>query len=61
MKTSRSGFLIFATIIVSIPFGLWCLNTLIQSGYFGPVVQKIYTENRDASAIFWTDAETSDE
>ncbi|KST64564.1 hypothetical protein [Mastigocoleus testarum] len=61
MKKSKSRFLMFATIIVSVPLVLWCLNTLIQSGYFGPIVQKIYTENRDASAIFWTDTETSPE
>ena len=61
MKKSRSKFLIFTTVIMSVPLVLWCLNTLIQSGYFGPVVQKIHAGNRDASAIFWTDVESSHE
>lgn len=57
----KKKFLIFAVSSATIPVVLWGLNTFIKSGYFGPIVQKIYTDDRDASGIFWTDAEISQE
>ena len=61
MNKNRFKHLIFAIGVASIPLVLWCLDTPIKDGYFGPIVQKIYTDNRDASGIFWTDVESSKE
>ncbi len=47
------------TIFALMPVLLWVLNSAIRSGYLGSTVREIYDADKDASGIFWTDAESS--
>ncbi len=47
------------TIFALMPALLLILNAGIRSGLFGSTIKEIYNTDKDASGIFWTDAESS--
>ena len=59
MSSNLQKSLSLVTIFALMPLLLWILNGAIRSGYFGSTIKEIYDTDKDASGIFWTDAESS--
>ena len=59
MTSNLQKYLSLVSVLCLMPLLLWILNGAIRSGYFGSIVKEIYDADKDASGIFWTDAESS--
>ena len=59
MTSNLQKYLSLVSVLCLMPLLLWILNGAIRSGYFGSTVKEIYDADKDASGIFWTDAESS--
>ncbi|MDJ0728102.1 MAG: hypothetical protein QNJ38_23645 [Prochloraceae cyanobacterium] len=59
MDSNLQKTLNLVAVLCSLPLLLFSLNFAIRSGYLGSTVREIYDTDKDASGIFWTDAESS--
>ena len=57
MSNNQQKYLNLTIALTLMPLFLWGLNFLVSGGFLGSTIQQIYDGNKDASGIFWTDAE----